>query len=73
MPRLLASLGRDPEEALVKANDASTAATLDASTDEARRIELFGSPHFAVQGEVLWGDDRLEEAIEWAIRGGCTQ
>jgi len=26
---------------------------------------VFGSPTFVVDGEVFWGDDRLEDAIDW--------
>jgi 2-hydroxychromene-2-carboxylate isomerase len=69
MPGLLASLGRDPEDVLGKANEESFGATLDASADEARRIGLFGSPHFVVRGEVFWGDDRLEDALKMAMVG----
>ncbi len=68
MPGLLASLGRDPDVVLAKANAESFAADLEASADEARRLGLFGSPHFVVRGEVFWGDDRLEDALNWAAR-----
>jgi len=37
--------------------------------DEARRLNVFGSPTFVVAGEVFWGDDRLEDAIRWAKTG----
>jgi 2-hydroxychromene-2-carboxylate isomerase len=72
MPGLLKSLDRDPEEVLALANDESFKATLDASADEARRIGLFGSPHFVVRDEVFWGDDRLEDALAWAKKGDAT-
>jgi len=68
MPGLLASLGRNPAEVLAKANEESFKAILDESADEARRIGLFGSPHFVVRGEVFWGDDRLEDALAWAAQ-----
>ncbi len=68
MPSLLASLGRNPNEVLTKATDDSFKTALDASAEEARRIGLFGSPHFVVQGEVFWGDDRLEDALRWAAK-----
>jgi 2-hydroxychromene-2-carboxylate isomerase len=38
-------------------------------TDEARRLRLFGSPIFILDGEIFWGDDRLEDAISWAKHG----
>ena len=40
-----------------------------AATDEARRHGIFGSPTFDVEGELFWGDDRLEDAIAWRERG----
>ena len=29
---------------------------------------IFGAPSFVVGGEVFWGNDRLDEAVEWALR-----
>ena len=34
-------------------------------TEEARALGVFGSPTFVVDGEVFWGDDRLEDAVRW--------
>jgi 2-hydroxychromene-2-carboxylate isomerase len=39
------------------------------ATDEARNLDVFGSPTFVVAGEVFWGDDRLEDAVRWAKKG----
>jgi 2-hydroxychromene-2-carboxylate isomerase len=39
------------------------------ATDEARRLGLFGSPTFAVDGELFWGDDRLDDALSWFKHG----
>lgn len=39
---------------------------LELLTDEARQLGVFGSPSFAVGNELFWGDDHLEDAIEWA-------
>src|SRR5712671_4089749 len=41
---------------------------LRASTDEAKRLGIFGAPDFVVNGELFFGQDRLEDAIEWARR-----
>ena len=35
-------------------------------TERAKRAGVFGSPSFIVDGELFWGDDRLEDAIAWA-------
>ena len=41
------------------------AAYLD-QTVRAQTLGVFGSPSFVVDGELFWGDDRLEDAIRWA-------
>ena len=42
---------------------------LRAQTAEAQRLEIFGSPTFITSdGEMFWGNDRLESAIAWAKR-----
>ena len=57
--------GRDPEVIVNKAKDAATGASLDRSTDEAMKGGIFGAPTFVVDGEIFWGDDRLEDAVKW--------
>jgi 2-hydroxychromene-2-carboxylate isomerase len=37
----------------------------DSETGVAREMGIFGSPTFAVGNEIFWGDDRLEDALEW--------
>ena len=37
----------------------------DRETDAARKMGIFGSPTFAVGDEIFWGDDRLQDALEW--------
>lgn len=36
------------------------------NTDSARKKKVFGSPSFIVENEIFWGDDRMEDAINWA-------
>lgn len=36
-----------------------------AQTDAAREKDIFGSPTCIVDGELFWGDDRIEDAIWW--------
>ena len=36
------------------------------NTDEARKLKIFGSPSFIVNNEIFWGDDRMEDAIQWS-------
>jgi 2-hydroxychromene-2-carboxylate isomerase len=51
---------------LAEARSSATLALYDEETDAARRLGIFGSPSFVAEGEVFWGDDRLEEALDWA-------
>ena len=37
----------------------------EANTNSARENKIFGSPSFIVKNEVFWGDDRMEDAINW--------
>ena len=60
--------GHDPERVLARAQDVLTKARWEAETDAARKLGIFGSPTFAVGTEIFWGDDRLEDAIDWAGR-----
>ena len=36
------------------------------NTDSARKNKIFGSPSFIVDNEIFWGDDRMEDAIQWS-------
>ena len=62
---LLADLGRDPEAVLSRADTPEIRGHYDRETDVARELGIFGSPTFAVGDEIFWGDDRLEDALEW--------
>ncbi|SFF50651.1 2-hydroxychromene-2-carboxylate isomerase [Fontimonas thermophila] len=35
-------------------------------TERAAALGLFGAPSFLVDGELFWGNDRLEDALAWA-------
>lgn len=39
---------------------------LERATSEARNLGIFGAPTFAIGTELFWGDDRLEEAVEFS-------
>jgi len=62
----LCEIGQDPEQVLSRAQTDRIERALAASTDEAMELGVFGSPTFVVNGEVFWGDDRLDDAILWA-------
>ena len=62
-------IGQDPLRVLEAARGARIEAALADATAEAMALGIFGSPSFVVAGELFWGDDRLEDAVEWAERG----
>ena len=62
----LQEIGCDPDKILAAAGSDNAAKALSRATDEAMELGVFGSPTFVVDGEVFWGDDRLEDAITWS-------
>ncbi len=59
----------DPHPALATAQSDAGKARLRAQTDEAQQLGLFGAPSFTTaDGELFWGNDRLEAALRWAKR-----
>jgi len=68
----LAAIGQDPARVIAKANAEHTAGELAKATDDVRRLGIFGAPSFAARGEIFWGDDRLEDAIEWLKHGSLV-
>jgi 2-hydroxychromene-2-carboxylate isomerase len=64
---VLASVGIDPAPALEAAASDAIKAKLRAQTEAAQALGIFGAPTFVTEdGELFWGDDRLEQAIAWA-------
>jgi 2-hydroxychromene-2-carboxylate isomerase len=66
MERVVSGLGRDGAGVVARAQSQPVKDALRASTDEAMRLAIFGAPTFLVDGELFWGDDRLDDAVEWA-------
>ena len=65
----LAAAGQDPARVMALATSDRIAACLADETQEAMDLGIFGSPTFVVDGEVFWGDDRLDDALNWTRRG----
>ncbi|MGA3403967.1 MAG: 2-hydroxychromene-2-carboxylate isomerase [Acetobacteraceae bacterium] len=65
---ILLSLGKDPVALLERAGSPDLQERYAAQTDVARQAGIFGSPTFMVGEEMFWGDDRLEEALDWCLR-----
>ena len=69
---VLTALGRDAEAAMRAAQGDDVKAALRANTGEAQRLGIFGAPSFVTaDGELFWGNDRLEQALRWAVREGA--
>ena len=66
MSASLREIGQDPARVRERARSGHIETALSSVTDEAMVLGIFGSPTFIVDGEVFWGDDRLEDAIHWA-------
>jgi len=67
---VLAQLRVDPQAALAAAQSDPIKAKLRAETEEAQAFGVFGAPSFVTaDGELFWGNDRLERALRWARNG----
>ncbi len=67
--RALAAIGQNAGRVMALAASDEVAARLQAESDKAMALGVFGAPSFVVGEEVFWGDDRLEDALVWAERG----
>lgn len=63
----LAEQAGAPADAPALANAEANKLRLKANVEEARAKGLFGAPSFVVGDELFWGDDRLEDALGWAV------
>lgn len=63
---ILGELGQPADEILAAAGEDGAKAALRAQTERAVELGIFGAPSFVVDGELFWGNDRLEAAIEYA-------
>lgn len=69
LDEILVRLGLDAVTCRAAAASEDVRATLRRSTEEAIARGIFGSPSFICgDGELFWGDDRLDQALAWATR-----
>ena len=65
---ILGRLGQNAGEVLERAGSEAVKARLKSETEEARRLGIFGAPSFITEdGELFWGNDRLVQALDWAV------
>ena len=70
MAHLLLETGAPVTQVLNEASSSETKIGLRAAVSEAEERGIFGAPSFVLEsGELFWGDDRLELALETAARG----
>jgi 2-hydroxychromene-2-carboxylate isomerase len=66
---ILQSLDVNADRGFQSAQSDVNKARLRVQTEEAQRLGLFGAPSITTaDGELFWGNDRLEAAIAWAQR-----
>ena len=66
---LIASVGAGPDDVLAAAATDPIKSRLKDHVRQAQERGLFGAPSFlTADGELFWGNDRLEQALEWAVR-----
>jgi 2-hydroxychromene-2-carboxylate isomerase len=62
----LAAAGQNPAPWLARAQDPAVKQALRERGEEAHRLGIFGAPSFVTaDGELFWGNDRLEAALAW--------
>ena len=61
----LIEIGQDPKRVLQLAESDQVTKSYLEQTDSAREKGIFGSPTCIVDGELFWGDDRIEDALWW--------
>jgi 2-hydroxychromene-2-carboxylate isomerase len=64
---LLKELGQDGDAIWESATTTDRREALRRNTERAIAIGIFGAPNCVVSGEVFWGEETLEDAIDWAL------
>jgi len=67
---ILGTLGLPADALLAAAESDDNKLALRQQTERAAASGMFGAPSFRVGEELFWGNDRLEDALDWAIRHG---
>jgi 2-hydroxychromene-2-carboxylate isomerase len=66
---ILKNLGLDGDAVLAQSQSDDIKSLLRGETEQAGKLGIFGAPSFiAADGELFWGNDRLETALKWARR-----
>lgn len=66
---ILIGMGHDSDILLLQTKTQAIKEKLFTNTAEARTKGIFGAPSFiTASGELFWGDDRLEQALNWSVK-----
>jgi len=65
-----ATCGIDKATLAAALQDATVKGRLKTAVDNAIEKKVFGSPMMIVDGEMFWGNDRIEQLDRWLTRGG---
>jgi len=65
LSEIMEDMNLNKDEVLKKVNSPEIQAIYQKNTSNAFQSGVFGSPTFIYEGEVFWGDDRLEDCIKW--------
>lgn len=66
---IINDLGRSGQEIIKLSQSPQIRLKLREQVDEAVSKGIFGAPSFIVNGELFWGNDRLEDTIEFCNKG----
>jgi 2-hydroxychromene-2-carboxylate isomerase len=69
---ILTELGCPADEIIARAESAEQRGTLRANTEHAIELGIFGAPNCVVDGELFWGEEALEDAVDWSLRPAGT-
>jgi len=64
---VIESLGKNARDVVSRADGQEVRDKYAAETELARSLGIFGSPTFVYEDEIFWGDDRLEDAVDWCM------
>jgi 2-hydroxychromene-2-carboxylate isomerase len=64
----LLGLGQDPDGILAQARSDAGKQALRVQVERAQALGVFGAPTMFAGTEMFWGNDRVEDAVEWAAR-----
>jgi len=66
------SCALDVDQALQMAADKETKQALIQNTDQAVQLGLFGVPSFVIDGQLYWGDDRIDDVLHFLSEPGLS-